>query len=56
MATANSQESAAPATQTQTAVSGQDSLGMAKGDSMSIVKKIDDMKEHARLGWFYTIR
>jgi len=58
MATANSQESGgttAPAT-TQTAVSGQDSLSMAKSDSMSISKKIDDMREHARLGWFYNIR
>jgi biopolymer transport protein ExbB len=58
MATANSQESggtASPAT-TQTAVSGQDSLGMAKSDSMSVSKKIDDMREHARLGWFYNIR
>jgi biopolymer transport protein ExbB len=50
MATAYSQEPAAPV------ASGQDSLGMAKGDSMSIVKKIDDMKEHARLGWFYNVR
>jgi biopolymer transport protein ExbB len=56
MATANSQESAAPAAPAQTSVSGQDSLGMAKGDSMSIVKKIDDMKERARLGWFYNVR
>lgn len=56
IAAAHSQESAAPASPAQTAVSGQDSLGMAKGDSMSIVKKIDDMKEHARLGWFYNVR
>jgi biopolymer transport protein ExbB len=55
MATAYSQESGAPAP-AQAAASGQDSLGMAKGDSMSIVKKIDDMKEHARLGWFYNVR
>jgi biopolymer transport protein ExbB len=55
MASANSQESAAPAA-AQSSASGQDSLGMAKGDSMSIVKKIDDMKERARLGWFYKVR
>ena len=55
---AYSQESAEKSTSgtTETAVSGQDSLGMAKADSMSLAKKVDDMKEHARLGWVYKIR
>jgi biopolymer transport protein ExbB len=44
-------------TTTETAMSsGQDSLGMAKADSMALAKKIEDMREHARLGWVYKIR
>jgi len=35
---------------------GQDSLAMAKSDSMSFAKAEADMREHARLGWVYKIR
>jgi biopolymer transport protein ExbB len=58
MATANSQGTpgtVAPAG-TETSVASRDSLGMAKADSMTLAKRIDDMKEHARLGWMYRIR
>jgi biopolymer transport protein ExbB len=48
-------QTAAPVT-TETSVSWQDSLGMAKGDSMAMAKKVDDMRERARLGWVYKIR
>jgi biopolymer transport protein ExbB len=33
-----------------------DSLALARGDSIAIAKKIEDMVERAELGWFYTIR
>lgn len=33
-----------------------DSLALARGDSMAIAKKIEDMVERKELGWFYTIR
>jgi len=46
---------AAPA-KAETAVSGQDSLAMARSDSMSFAKAEADMREHARLGWVYKIR
>jgi biopolymer transport protein ExbB len=46
---------AAPAP-TAAAVSGQDSLAMARSDSMSFAKVEADMREHARLGWVYKLR
>jgi len=36
--------------------SEQDSLAMARADSMAIAKKIEDMIEHKRLGWLYNLR
>jgi len=58
MATANSQGTAGTATPatTETAVGSSDSLAMSKADSMSYAKKVDDMRERARLGWVYKIR
>jgi biopolymer transport protein ExbB len=58
MATANSQGTAGSATPstTGTAVGARDSLAMTKSDSMTFAKKMDDMREHARLGWMYKIR
>ena len=55
---AYSQESAgqAASTTTETSVSGQDSLGMVKADSMGLARKVDDLRERARLGWVYKIR
>jgi biopolymer transport protein ExbB len=58
MATANSQGTAptTASSATETSVGGSDSLGMAKADSMTVMRKIDDMRERARLGWVYKIR
>jgi biopolymer transport protein ExbB len=58
MATANSQGTAGVATPstTETAVGANDSLGMMRADSMTMAKKVDDLREHARLGWVYKIR
>ncbi len=47
---------AAPATTEAAAQGGQDELAMSKADSLTIVKKIENMAEHKRLGWFYNIR
>lgn len=39
-----------------TSVSGQDSLAMSKADSVGLTKKIENLQERKRLGWFYNIR
>ncbi len=47
-------EQAAPAAAAPSV--GTDELAMSKGDSLAIAKKIENMQERARLGWFYTVR
>lgn len=47
-------EQAAPAAAAPSV--GQDELAMSKGDSLAIAKKIENMQERARLGWFYKVR
>jgi biopolymer transport protein ExbB len=36
--------------------SGMDSLALARGDSLAIARKIEDMLEHKRLGWLYNLK
>lgn len=56
LATAYSQETErAPATETAAQV-GQDELAMSRADSLSIARRIENMAERKRLGWFYNIR
>lgn len=53
---AYSQETgSAPATEAA-AQGGQDELAMSKADSLAIARRIENMAEHKRLGWFYNIR
>lgn len=47
-------EQAAPAAAAPSV--GQDELAMSKGDSLAVAKKIENMQERARLGWFYKVR
>lgn len=58
IAAASSQEtSTAPAaTETVSQAAGQDELAMSKGDSIAMAKRIQNMAERKRLGWFYNIR
>lgn len=47
-------EQAAPAAAAPSV--GTDELAMSKGDSLAVAKKIENMQERARLGWFYKVR
>lgn len=53
---ARAQETGAAAPSATESLAGQDSLGMSKADSVSVAKKIENMQERKRLGWFYAIR
>ena len=51
------QEEAAAAPMEEWTVQAEtDSLGTAKGDSIAIARKIEDMVERERLGWFYNLK
>ena len=50
------QEEAVPVEQVFVSQSEQDSLAMAKSDSASVARKIEDMIERKKLGWFYNLR
>ncbi len=58
LAAAHSQETgAAPATTETAAPAGaQDELAMSRADSVAIARRIENMAERKRLGWFYSIR
>ncbi len=51
------QESAAPPPPPEyTVQSESDSLALARGDSVAVARKIEDMLERKRLGWFYNLK
>ncbi|MCK4236207.1 MAG: MotA/TolQ/ExbB proton channel family protein, partial [Candidatus Krumholzibacteria bacterium] len=49
-------EAAVPAEPVFTVQSEDDSLAMAKSDSVSVARKIGDMVERKKLGWLYNLR
>ena len=50
------EETAPPPPPEYTLQSESDSLALARGDSVAVARKIEDMLERKRLGWFYNLK
>ena len=56
MAQETNEESTPPPPPEYQVQSEMDSLALAKGDSIAVARKIDNMLERKRLGWFYNLK
>lgn len=50
------EEAAVPAEQEWSVQAEADSLSFARGDSIAVARKLEDMLERQRLGWFYNLK